>query len=86
MLFLDISPEAARLRGGYGEERYEKEETQRKVREVFEKFGTDTHGWVRVDAGKDKDEVWDEMWRQIEPLTKGVENPIEKLWPKTLEA
>ena len=34
-LFLDISPEMARERGGYGRERYEKEEMQKKVREVF---------------------------------------------------
>ena len=40
--FLDISPEKARLRGaGYGEERYEKEELQRRVREVFVKIGPD---------------------------------------------
>ncbi|KAJ7602496.1 thymidylate kinase-domain-containing protein [Mycena polygramma] len=34
-LFLDISPEKARQRGGYGEERYEHEELQRKVRACF---------------------------------------------------
>jgi len=34
-VFLDITPEKARERGGYGEERYEKEEMQRRVREVF---------------------------------------------------
>lgn len=34
-LFLDISPEKAKERGGYGEERYEKEEMQRRVRQIF---------------------------------------------------
>lgn len=34
-LFLSLSAAAAAKRGGYGEERYEKEEMQRKVREAF---------------------------------------------------
>ncbi|TFK39573.1 thymidylate kinase [Crucibulum laeve] len=38
-IFLDISPETAKERGGYGEERYEKEEMQRKVRAVFGRIG-----------------------------------------------
>uniref|UniRef100_D8Q2T3 dTMP kinase n=1 Tax=Schizophyllum commune (strain H4-8 / FGSC 9210) TaxID=578458 RepID=D8Q2T3_SCHCM len=33
-LFFDIAPEAARARGGYGEERYEREDVQRRVMEV----------------------------------------------------
>ena len=32
VLFMKLSPEAAALRGGYGEERYEKTEFQNKVR------------------------------------------------------
>ncbi|KAH6916426.1 P-loop containing nucleoside triphosphate hydrolase protein [Coprinopsis sp. MPI-PUGE-AT-0042] len=39
VLFLDISPEKAKERGGYGEERYEKEEMQKRVREVFGRIG-----------------------------------------------
>lgn len=35
VLFLDVSPTVARSRGGYGEERYEKEEMQRNVRSIF---------------------------------------------------
>lgn len=34
-LFLEISPEVAALRGGYGEERYEETGFQKRVREVF---------------------------------------------------
>ena len=34
VLFLDIAPEQARLRGGFGEERYEKEEMQARVRQA----------------------------------------------------
>lgn len=35
VLFLDISAEAAAERGGYGEERYEKEDMQARVRTLF---------------------------------------------------
>jgi len=34
-LFMDITPENAKERGGYGEGRYEKEEMQRQFRAVF---------------------------------------------------
>ncbi|KIL62863.1 hypothetical protein M378DRAFT_80477 [Amanita muscaria Koide BX008] len=43
-IFLDISPDQARERGGYGEERYEKEEMQRKVREIFKRMGKEMPG------------------------------------------
>ena len=36
VLFLDVSAEVAKTRGGYGEERYEKEEFQARVRKAFE--------------------------------------------------
>jgi dTMP kinase len=41
VLFLDISPLKAKERGGYGEERYEKEEMQKRVREVFGRIGAE---------------------------------------------
>jgi dTMP kinase len=57
VLFLDIAPDQARLRGGYGEERYEKEEMQARVREAFKRLGDETQASslavdsrVRVDA------------------------------------
>jgi dTMP kinase len=42
VLFLDIAPDQARLRGGYVEERYEKEEMQARVRETFKRLGDET--------------------------------------------
>lgn len=55
VLFLDISTEDAAKRGGYGEERYEKQEMQTKVRTLFMKLFTrfnDLNTRV-VDAGKE---------------------------------
>lgn len=39
VLFLDIPPEKAKLRGGYGEQRYGKEEMQAWVRNIFQRLG-----------------------------------------------
>ena len=60
-LFLDIPPEVVKGRGGYGEERHEKEEMQQKVREMFQRIGwemvfdTDVDSqWVTVDAIRER--------------------------------
>ncbi|KAF8698240.1 hypothetical protein AX14_001171 [Amanita brunnescens Koide BX004] len=86
-LFLDISPEKARERGGYGQERYEKEEMQRKVREVFLRMagemggGTDRRSrWITVDAGRDVEQVTNDIWAAIEPLVHGTSEPLGRLW------
>jgi len=88
-IFLDITPEQARLRGGYGEERYEKEEMQKRVREVFYRLGTEMASesnvdgkkrWVVVDAGREREAVAAELWQLIGPLTKGVDGELKRLW------
>ncbi|KAF9075227.1 P-loop containing nucleoside triphosphate hydrolase protein [Rhodocollybia butyracea] len=82
-LFLDISPEAARNRGGYGEERYEKASIQRRVRKVFEELGREINGdgkWIVVDAGQDMSTVTENMWGNIQPLLNGFNSPIGRLW------
>ncbi|KAG6831782.1 hypothetical protein H0H87_003907 [Tephrocybe sp. NHM501043] len=82
--FLNITPEAAKLRGGYGEERYEKEEMQRKVSEIFERIGVeiteDGGDWVNIDAGREKEVVAEELWQLVEPLAQGTNAPLRKLW------
>ncbi|KAL0567849.1 Thymidylate kinase [Marasmius crinis-equi] len=94
-LFLDITPEKARERGGYGEERYEKEEMQRKVREVFGRLGSEPrHGngeegerkasWVVVNAGKDQESVSADIWRHVEGLVGGLDEDIARLWAEKL--
>jgi dTMP kinase len=89
-LFLDILPDKAKQRGGYGEERYEKEDMQRRVREVFGRIGSEmtaassgdgTNGkWVTVDASCELDDVSDVIWKHIEPLVAGTDLPIQRLW------
>ena len=90
VLFLDITPEKAKERGGYGEERYEKEEMQKRVRKFFHRIGEEemvlgdenfSTRWVTVDAGRDRDAVAKNVWMLVENLaTKGVKGPVQKLW------
>jgi dTMP kinase len=53
-VFLKISPEEAKNRGGFGTEKYEREEMQRNVRELFEVMMGEEKGedFVEVDAGR----------------------------------
>lgn len=55
VLFLDISEEKAAERGGYGEERYEKEDMQRTVRKLFSQLFQRLEGQglvvKKIDAG-----------------------------------
>ena len=81
-LFFDVTPEVARTRGGYGEERYEKEEMQARVRDVFgtieSKMG---ERWIRIDAGRSVQDVQDSVWAVVEKYVSGVEEPLAHLWP-----
>ena len=84
-LFLDISPEKAKERGGYGEERYEKEEMQSRVRELFahiaqESDGTEGWKWVTIDAGRTLQEVEDAIWHEVEPVLHDERSPLGQLW------
>jgi dTMP kinase len=82
---LNVSPEAAAARGGYGLERYEREDVQKGVRQIFDKIGRamqeEGEGkWVEIDAGKSMEEVASDLWKAVEPLVSGVHGPINRLW------
>ncbi|KAF8327334.1 thymidylate kinase [Amanita rubescens] len=83
-LFLDISPEHARKRGGYGQERYEKEEMQKRVREDRGGAGDvvrqDRLRWITIDASRSIEQVTNEIWTAIEPLIHGTSEPLGRLW------
>lgn len=91
VIFFDITPEIAKERGGFGQERYETEEMQLRVRKFFHRIGDelcaqrDNAGegtqWVSIDAGKGRDEVAGEVWNLVEPLIKRSDyGPMQKLW------
>ncbi|RPD64038.1 thymidylate kinase [Lentinus tigrinus ALCF2SS1-7] len=82
-LFLAVSPEQQQARGGFGAERYEKSEFQERVEHVFERIGVemgDGSRWIAVDADAKKEEVAEEMWRLVQPLAKGTDKPLARLW------
>ncbi|KAF7720203.1 Uncharacterized protein PECH_008573 [Penicillium ucsense] len=56
-LFLNISTEAAAQRGGFGEERYENEKMQTRVREIFRALFDRQDKVCVIDAGRTLDEV-----------------------------
>ncbi|GIZ47029.1 hypothetical protein CKM354_001013000 [Cercospora kikuchii] len=59
-LFLDISAEDAAKRGGFGNERYEKQEMQDRVRDLFTEMRThadEAEDIITVDAGRSVEEV-----------------------------
>lgn len=89
-LFLDVSADAAKKRGGYGEERYEKEEVQLRVRDVFVRIGEEVEGaggrWEVIDADESQEDVQGVIWDTVKDLVKGVDAPLEKLWDDKREA
>lgn len=36
--------------------------------------------WVIVDAGRDLESVTADIWSRVEPLSRGIEAPIGRLW------
>ena len=85
-LFLDISPEKAKERGGFGAERYEKEEMQRNVRKIFATFAEEARerrelAWTTIDAGQTIDVVEQNIWKAVEPLLEDkAVSPVPRLW------
>lgn len=81
VLFLDITPEKARERGGYGNERYEKEEMQRRVREQYKRIESENIvQWATIDAGREREQVAADIWAHVEPLVDGINHAVAKLW------
>jgi len=80
VLFLDVSPEVAKSRGGYGEERYEKEDLQRRVREVFQHLGK-VYGprWHTINANQSFEEVEKQIWAKVDSHISGVNTPLARL-------
>lgn len=77
VIFLSLSNEEAARRGGFGEERYEKEEMQGKVREMFTRLmedPKDAGDWRVADASGDVEQVSDRIWNVVEPVLTSVGN------------
>lgn len=74
-LFLDIAPEAAAARGGFGDERYERGELQQKVRDLFYELMcmADGSDISVIDAGHDVERVEGNIWGKVAKVLQGRE-------------
>ena len=83
VMFLDISSEDAAKRGGYGEERYEKEEMQNKVRHLFQGLFRRLGKLlvIPIMAGRSQTEVANDMSMAYQALVKVVPDtaPLARL-------
>ncbi|XP_054812967.1 thymidylate kinase isoform X2 [Prosopis cineraria] len=81
VIFLDISPEKAAERGGYGGERYEKLEFQKKVAETY-KVLLDA-SWKVVDAGQSIEDVEKQLQDIVLDCVMECQKgkPLSHLWP-----
>ncbi|RPB17128.1 thymidylate kinase [Morchella conica CCBAS932] len=73
IVFMDLDEGEAAKRGGFGEERYEVPEVQRRVREMFRMMRGDERDagdWGVVDAGAEVGVVAERVWGVVE---RGVE-------------
>lgn len=80
VLFLDVSPDVAKARGGYGVERYEKEDMQRHVRDVFQRLGKDFGPrWHVVDADQTLKQVEKDVWATVKQLVESEATNFTRL-------
>jgi dTMP kinase len=69
VVFLDLEPEEAEKRGGYGDEKYEKKDMQQRVRELFLTFKSEL---MVVNAGESVEMVGDRIVEKIEETLKVI--------------
>ncbi|KAK3589944.1 hypothetical protein CHS0354_034966 [Potamilus streckersoni] len=78
---LKLSTEAAMMRGGFGQERYEKADFQAKVANNYEKLKDST--WEVIDADKSIEDLHTELLTLCKRVIKSTENkPLSALWKK----
>ena len=79
--FLDVSPDEAMKRNGFGKEHYEQKEFQIKARKIYSQLMDNNWKVIHTDK-KTLDQVYSEVYDIIQSLLDNHDNlkPIEKLW------
>jgi len=76
VIYLDLEPEEAEKRGGFGDEKYEKKEMQANVRRLFFELkdhdGEETEDMVVVQAGRSVEEVGAEILKHVRETLDSV--------------
>ena len=75
-IFLDISPEDAAKRGGYGSEQYEKKEMQGNVRQLFNelRLSKDGNDFATIYGGQNVDLVSKQVLETVEVTMQEVDH------------
>ena len=87
VIFLDLDIETAKSRGGFGDERYEREDLQRTVRKLFydtiEQEEKDKNITCVVDASRSLEEVASDVHKIAKDLFTSckLETPLETIEP-----
>lgn len=72
ILFLDMSIEESKKRGDFGVERYEREEFQRRVREMYQRLKGPS--WITIDAARSIAEVHADLKKAALDAIAGAKN------------
>ena len=81
-LFLDISTEEAAKRGGFGTERYERQDLQKKVRELYQEMRQhqdEREDIVTIDAGHSLEEVEEAIFDVVLKTRASVKETASEL-------
>jgi dTMP kinase len=79
VVYLTLTAEAMARRGGFGEERYETTEMQKKVGRMFEKM-IEKPLWEIIDADKTEDDLGNVLEKLIVNKIENVEDEIGSMW------
>jgi dTMP kinase len=79
VVYLTLTAEAMARRGGFGTERYETTEMQRKVGKMFERM-IERPLWQVINADKTEEDLSDELEKIITTKIENVEATIEAMW------
>ena len=78
ILFLNLQPNRAQAREDYGKERYEQNDFQAKVRDVF--LQLQEPNWKVIDAGQNVESVEEEVREAVRERLSDISYPISSLW------
>lgn len=79
VVYLELAVDKARERGGWGEERYEKEEMQKKVGEAYTGMSGGNE-WKVVDADGSEEQVFERVMDVVWDAVKRDKGDIGRLW------
>jgi dTMP kinase len=83
VVFLDLNVEEAAKRKGFGEERYETLQFQKKVYQIF--FQLQDTRWKYINANQSIEKIQEELRPLVLSTMKNVEHyPLTELWSNSL--